>query len=457
MAPTSHRARALLYAAALAAALQPPSQPSRAAQAGEVAARHVIVCVDGVGFSTIEKMRAEGRFRSFGAPARMISPFPSLTNVAMVGIMGPIGVGETAGYEDNYFDVDENRFRGGLLDRFRGGRFIRGTFRERFDYHPSAIKSGLGYALPPVSTYLEALSDLSGFRRELRRSDGPLFLAYVGGTDSLAHLGGEGMLRSVLGRLDEAVADILRDGRGNVTVTVFSDHGNHFRKYRRADVKRAIRRAGLRLDGRLRDGRSVVLPQFGLVGAATLYTAEENEARLAAYAARSRGVEFAAYERDGVVHVIARDGRAAIERRGDRYRYRALVGDPLELGAALRDLEERGALDGDGFVADSDWFAATSGGDRPDAVRRVYEGLTDHVENRANVVLSLEDGYLTGSAALDVFAVMRATHGNLNREQSLGFVMSTGRDLPAYLRAEDVWDGIQGTGDRGQRSVSNRQ
>jgi len=50
--------------------------------------RHIIICVDGVGFATIRKMRAEGRFKAFRDPARMIAPFPSLTNVSIARSLG---------------------------------------------------------------------------------------------------------------------------------------------------------------------------------------------------------------------------------------------------------------------------------------------------------------------------------------------------------------------------------
>ena len=56
--------------------------------------------------------------------------------------------------------------------------------------------------------------------------------------------------------------------------------------------------------------------------------------------------------------------------------------------------------------------------------------------------MDLEDGYLAGSLGLDLFAVMRATHGNIGREQTLGFVMTTSGDMPPYLRAPDVWPAI---------------
>jgi hypothetical protein len=72
-------------------------------------------------------------------------------------------------------------------------------------------------------------------------------------------------------------------------------------------------------------------------------------------------------------------------------------------------------------------------------VRRVYAGTGGEVGNPANVLVSFRDGYYSGSSTLDIFAFLRATHGNLGREQSFGFVMSTGRSLPPFVRAGDLW------------------
>lgn len=406
------------------------------------AARHLIICVDGVGFSMIEKMRAEGRFRDFGVPSRMISPFPTLTNVAMTEMLAPAGAVPAAGYEDNFFDAESNRMRGGLLDRFNHKRFIKGTFRELFDYHPSALKSGLGYALPPVSTYLEALSDLIRLKQKFKSSKEQVFFAYLGSTDSLSHLGGERMVRSFLNMLENNVREFVGESDGRVQVTIFSDHGNHYRKYKRVSLKSALRRAGYKLESRIKDERSVVLPQFGLIGCALLFTREENEARLARLTAEIEGTDFALYEKEGVVHVISKAGEAVIERRGESFRYLIQSGDTLGLKSVLDELKRAGKADADGFIADADWFAATKEGLRPDIVRRVYTGATMHVRNRAGVIVSFEDGYYSGSYALDIFAFLQATHGNAMREQSFGFVMTTGRDLPDYLRASELWSAI---------------
>lgn len=422
--------------------------PARAAAFDETdgtTVRHLIICVDGVAFATIEEMRAEGRFRHFRAPSRMVAPFPSLTNLALGEILKPAGAVEPPGYEDNYFDTAKNKMRGGLLDRFRGGRFIKGTFRELFDYHPSAVKSGLGYVAPPASTYLESLTDIVRLKQKFRASRAPVFFAYTGASDSLAHLGGERLLKSFLTRLDETVKDLVRDGGGGggrVEVTIFSDHGNDFKGYRRVSLKSALRKADFKVDDKIKNGRSVVLPQFGLVGCAVMWTQESNEARLATVASRVRGVDFAAYEKDGVVFVLDEEGSATLERRGERFRYRATHGDPLELSTIIESLRGLGKVDAENFIADEDWFAATIEGARPDVVRRVFEGVSERVPHRASVLVNLADGYYTGSASLDVFAFLQATHGNLGARQSFGFVLSNARDLPPHLRARDVWRAI---------------
>ncbi|MGH9881783.1 MAG: hypothetical protein ACRD6N_10135 [Pyrinomonadaceae bacterium] len=440
----------------LTATLMPVETLSQVAN--QPSARHIIICVDGVGISTINKMRADGHFKMFHSPSRMISPFPSLTNAAISKILEPAGAKMTDGYEDNFFDTEANQMRGGILDRFRGGRFIRGTFRELFDYHPSAIKSGLGYAAPPISTYLESLSDVIRLRQKARNSRQPVFFAYTGAPDSLAHLGGETLLRSFLKRLDESVEDLVRDSEVPVVVTIFSDHGNHFRKYRRVSLKTPLKRAGFKIEKQIKRDQSVVLPQFGLVGSAVLFTNEKNEERLATVLAAVEGVDFTTYERDGIVYVASKDGEATIEKREDQYRYLTTKGDPLGLlpithqlaawqsqgehPGLLPDAPQLTAEEGngpDGFISDASWFAATRDTARPDAIRRIFEGATQGVVNRANVIINFKDGYYTGSSLLDLLTILQATHGNIGQEQSYGFVMSTRQELPAYIRAGDLW------------------
>ena len=397
------------------------------------ALRHLIICVDGVSFSTVDEMQGGGSFKLFRRVSRMISSFPSLTNAAISKILAPAGAGIMPGYEDSYFDPVANKMCGGLVDRFRRGRFIRGTFRELFDYHPPTILSGLAYTAPPFSTYIESTADLWQLRQKARSSRKPVFFAYTGATDSMAHVGGAQMLKGFLGRLDQTVEDLVAKSRSRLAVSIFSDHGNHFRDYNRVGLKAPLRDAGFTIEKILASDRSVVLPQFGLVGSAVLFANDLHKQRIADALSRVKGVDFAAYQMEGKVHLLTREGAATIEAQGNTYRYNPITGDPLRLWPiVLKGSSDR-------FLRDEEWFQATRDAERPDAIRRVFDGVTASVLNKANVIVNLEDGYYAGSPLLDRFASLKSTHGNLGQGQSYGFVMTTERELPEYIRAENLW------------------
>jgi len=168
-----------------------------------------------------------------------------------------------------------------------------------------------------------------------------------------------------------------------------------------------------------------------------LFTREANERHVAGIVSSLEGVDFAAYESGGVVQVVGPGGEATIEKRGDKFRYSAVKGDPLNLLSFVQGYSNGNGADG--FISDSAWFAATRNNARPDVVKRIYEGATSGVQNRGSVIVNFEDGYYSGSSFLDAITILQATHGNIGQAQSYGFVMSTKSDLPPYLRADDLW------------------
>jgi len=402
----------------------------------QIKPRRLVLVLDGVPWQTMADLKAEGAFRRFRSPARMISTFPSLTNPAMIEALE----GEpSAGYEDHYYDRIANRLRGNIQDRLRGGSFIRGTFRESFDYHAPAFKGALGYIAAPAGAMMLAQLDLVEFRKKFERSDVAFFVGYIGETDSLAHLGGRWPLESFLRTLDRTIEEMIVESGGRLEVEMFSDHGNRFDNYRQVELNKAIEAAGLKTVKSIVDDRSVVLPKYGLVGSSQLFTVPANRARLAEICAAVEGVDFAAYaEGADRIHLVNRRGRAIIERRADRYAYRDSGGDPLELGRAILELRRRGEMDEQGFAADEAWWAATLSHRYTDPLRRIYGGFNQFVENRADVIVSYEDGYLLGSPFLSLFAEMRATHGNLLRGETDGFAMSTRQDLGEAVRGSDL-------------------
>jgi len=398
--------------------------------------RRLVIVLDGVPYQTIDELRAEGRFRRFKAPARMISMFPSLTNVAMIEILQ---AGDSPGYEDHYYDRERNRILGTIQDRLQGGKFIRGTFRETFDYHAPAFKGAMAYVAAPAGTIAVAHLDLSAFRKAFRKSDAPLFVAYIGETDSLTHLGGKKMLKSLLRAFDRTVEELISESEGRLEVEMFSDHGNNYAEYTSVELNDAINGAGFKTEKSLISPNSVVLPKYGLVGASTLFTSPENRARLAEVCAKTKGVDFAVYQSGGdVIELISVRGRARVSRDGDRFRYEDAGGDPLGLVPIIAELKLHARVDASGFASREDWWRATMRHRYADPLRRLFDGFSKYVKNRADVIVSYEDGYMLGSPFLSLFAQMVATHGNLLRGETEGFAMSTRQELGEAVRGYEL-------------------
>jgi hypothetical protein len=93
----------------------------------------------------------------------------------------------------------------------------------------------------------------------------------------------------------------------------------------------------------------------------------------------------------------------------------------------------------DGFATDKDWFEQTAGHRYPDALANIYKSLfTPRVKHTADILVSLKDGYYYGWSPFGRIVRLAATHGNALQSSSYAFLMSTHRDLPAFVRADDA-------------------
>jgi hypothetical protein len=402
--------------------------------------KRLVIVLDGVPFQTIADLRAEGAFNSFRSPARMVATFPSLTNPSMIEILG---TRNAPGYEDQYYDRERNHLIGGFQDRMRGGSFIRGTFREQFSYHAPALRGSLAYIAQPLGAIIVAQTDVAAFKRAFRASREPLFVAYLGATDSLAHLGGEQPLKSLLRSLDRTIMDLRKESGDELEVDMLSDHGNIYTSQHFVPLNAALEKAGFTIEKGLNGSKkSVVLPRYGLIGSAVLFSDPENREQLARVAANTTGVDFAVFQRQGeegrAITLVSRRGQARIERRDESFRYLDLGGDPLELKPVVKSMSEGGKLDEEGFGTLDDWWKSTQSHRYPDPLRRLFDGFTEHIQTVGDVLVSFEDGYLIGSPFFGIFARMQATHGNLLSHETEGFAMSTRIEAGSAVRGSDV-------------------
>ena len=391
-------------------------------------ARYLIIAVDGVGFDIAEEMHKKGELKNFLPPRPLINAFPSTTNPGLIEILQPLGAPVARGYEDVYFDPFSNKMRGSLFDRFSRKHFIETTFRDIFDYHPHRVRMTVEYAIPVLGPWVNARFSMARLKKKFLESEKPVFYAYVASSDLAIHLNGKWLLRNLLKRLDEMAGEIRRESKRPVEIIVHSDHGNLVGKWKRAKLEKTLKKAGFKLHRRIKNKRSVVMPKFGLISSAHLQTARGREAAVAEALASAEGVDFSVFRRGGKLHILGPRGKATVERRRVNnvvfFRYSATEGDPLELNPIAGRLAAEAARDREGFFDESDWLRATAEHTYPDPLRRLWQGF-GWVEQPVSVLVSLEDGYYTGSLLLDIFAFLRATHGNLRRSQSLGVLLST--------------------------------
>jgi len=110
----------------------------------------------------------------------------------------------------------------------------------------------------------------------------------------------------------------------------------------------------------------------------------------------------------------------------------------LNLASIQEQLVHGGQVDSQGFVKSDAWFNATAEHEFPDAVNAIYRGLTNHVSNRASLLVSLRDGYHYGSKFFDRLVTLRSTHGSLRRTSMTGFFMRNAAMGQTTLAARDA-------------------
>ena len=116
---------------------------------------------------------------------------------------------------------------------------------------------------------------------------------------------------------------------------------------------------------------------------------------------------------------------------GTRFWYEAIGQDPLELAPVFERLRASARVSSDGSASDEDLFLATWNLKYPDAAARIRDWATNHVQNRADILVSLKLGYFHGAGVFTYVVDFAGTHGAMERASTLGFAMGTHPRAPA--------------------------
>jgi hypothetical protein len=415
-------------------------------------ARRLLLCLDGVPLEVIRRAKSRGLFDNFNEPAGLLSPFPTMTNVALSTMLGAT---PPLGYESLYFDREARELRGGVR-KYIGRRTpdkVPSSYMDELNYQEPLPFEFLVYVAPDAVWRADMQRFRERFRAAPRDRD---FFAFLKGTDGLLHIRGPRKLEVALESLDKILKEIQAWCGDETEIVLFSDHGMNLEENRRVHLQTHLRSNGFRVAERFGvakrgDRNSVAAPAFGLCGYVALYCSDETDPAHAAAALSSlEGVDFSVYrEGESAVVVKGARGAARITRaengRGALYAYEQVSGDPLELAEAKRSLEEAGELDAAGFAPDAAWFERTAGHTYPDAPANLFNSLhRERVRHTADVLVSLSDGYYYGMSFFSRFVRLLATHGNARRPSTHAFLMSTHRQFPAHVRADEAQPHLRG-------------
>src|ERR1700752_2506886 len=262
--------------------------------------RRLLLCLDGVPHKLIEKAKTRGLFANFRGPSHLLSPFPTMTNVALSAMFA---ASPPAGYESLYFDRQAGELRGGIK-KYLGRRTpdkIPSSYMDDLDYQEPLPFEFLIYVAPEKIWR----ADMQKFRERFRSAPPNRdYFAFLKATDGLLHSQGPARLGVALESLDQILREIQSYCGNETEIVMFSDHGMNLEENRRVDLALTLQSRGFKV---------VILP-FGLGSFEAIYCQDIDVIpEVASASAEVTGIDFAVYKDSGAVVIESTRGRARIE------------------------------------------------------------------------------------------------------------------------------------------------
>lgn len=419
------RLSALLLLAITACAKRAPVQP---AEPDRYATR-LVLALDGINYSDIVEARKRGRFAGFHAPSKLISTFPSISDIAWHEILGVL---PPRGYQRMYYSNAMEVVVGETMDALKPIEF-----EERMDMAFESLSHHLGaYLISDPAARREIDSDVHDFFQMRGRQT---VYIYNVGPDAMQHTNGD--LEAYLQHLDLQLTALQREyhrrTNRDLEIVVISDHGhNKSPGAKFVPIEKTLRASGFRIARELRSPNDVAFSVDGVTTGFGVFCARDSVSSVASALANMEGVEIVSAKlTDSSFAVMRGPSRARIDVRhttaGDRFRYTSVNGDPLQMAFALETMRAERAIDADGFADLETWKRFTMNAEFPVAVPRIVRGHTVVTLNPAPILVSLLVTHRIGiglSAVSDRILSLGGTHGSLSTPSSIGVLMTNFRD-----------------------------
>jgi hypothetical protein len=384
--------------------------------------QRLVLALDGVPYDVFADMQRQGLFSDFRPVARMVSTFPSLTDVSFAAIGG---LEPPEGYQHMRFDPEKNRVVGNTLGSLAPKTHLN-LGADSLGH--SSVHRMIGY----VATLHVAVRDMHAIGDQILQSHKSTYVAYLEGTDALLHVEGRPGAERFLHELDGFLRDLqaqvrARTGR-ELLVDIVSDHGSTMVKGESFPVEHLLRECGFPRRHRIEGSRDVAYSLAGIIASVAITVSREHAEDVARCLAPADGVDLVAVDRGDAVGIFTADGEAEVRLLGsapEQYEYRALRGDPLSLLDPTTNERTR-------LFDQASLFLKTRDDPRPDPLRRLWRAFHGAVKQPSQVLVSLADGHEASNGEVRALAKVRGragTHGSMTRLASLGMFASNWRDV----------------------------
>jgi hypothetical protein len=392
---------------------------------------HVILLVDSVPFDVLKARYDAGDFSFCQPPAKMIAPFPSLTEVCFGDIVGAPPLG---GMVDTAYNRHAGHRHKMLWKRTFG---FEQPWERRLDYLIDYTNLGKAFLNPyPWFGY-----DIASAKEAIDASPNRVQVVYIATAASVICKYGRPGAEHVIDGVRQLCLQLLKERNGAIKISMMSDHGHNMVLTKNLPIEQWVEEAGFKVRDQLKGNDDVVLELHGLVTVTGIHTNQPE--KLAMAMVKHHGIQHAFYQKDNRTIIRSRDGHAAIDVRNGRVRYVPIDADPLKYAPVIKAMQAKGLADAEGYASDDAWFDFTLDHEYPNAPWRVWEAFHGKVTYIPDLLLTTEDGYCAGQPSFENYITMRSTHGALNQINSAGMIMSMTGRVKGPVQHEKALDTVE--------------
>jgi len=424
--------------------------------------KRLILLVDGVAYRDVQalqggitytnrhgrKLTRQAFQQGFFPASRMVSTFPSASDVAWTDILGNRPL---PGYQRTYFSAATGS------EIYQNGVTTTMEYERQMQWElESEDRRKFGYLVPRAIFKYEVRELIKNFLKT--SDDSENFYGLIRASDDAQHTSGD--ILELLCFLDEELQKLCEryqtsEGR-KLEILILSDHGNnHAGAGKRVAIRSFLEKAGYRVTDKIQDAKDIVLPTVGIQSWVELHCAPTETEKLAELLPGLEGVDCLSARMPGNPHqfilVNAKRERALIEWNPEKnsFRYAPEKGDPLGYQPVLDALAQKHQFDSDGFATADAWMQETITNRYPLAPERIVRGHTKGALNPASILISLDTGYVHSTWLIKQLSSMiplGGTHGSLDDLASNGVLLSNFAPTvdTSTHRVAALYDGFKG-------------